>query len=98
MGEGWLRNPKDGWTYRFQRDEKSWLQDPFVFVDKGRAMPDGSPALLKTRQYLRRKIAEEMWKDLVRKGWEKVPAMWCAEAEPLKVLTYPCSASLLSLL
>ena len=50
MGEGWLRNPKDGWTYRFQRDEKSWLQDPFVFVDKGRAMPDGSPALLKTRQ------------------------------------------------
>ena len=67
-------------------------------MDKGRAMPDGSPALLKTRQYLRRKIAEEMWKDLVRKGWEKVPAMWCAEAEPLKVLTYPCSASLLSLL
>ena len=48
MREGWLRNPKDGWTYRFQRDEKSWLQDPFVFVDKGRAMPDGSPALLKT--------------------------------------------------
>ena len=54
MGEGWLRNPKDGWTYRFQRNEKSWLQDPLVFVDKGRAMPDGSPALLKTRQYLRR--------------------------------------------
>ena len=47
MGGGWLRNPQDGWTYRFQRDEKSWLQDPFVFVDKGRAMPDGSPALLK---------------------------------------------------
>ena len=41
MGGGWLRNPKDGWTYRFQRDEKSWLQDPFVIVDKGRAMPDG---------------------------------------------------------
>ena len=82
MGDGWLRNPKDGWTYRFQRDEKSWLRDPFVFVDKGRAMPDGSPALLKTRQYLRRKIAEGMWKELVRKGWKKVPAVWGVDAEP----------------
>ena len=82
MGEGWLRNPKDGWTYRFQRDEKSWLQDPFVFVDKGRAMTDGSPALLKTRQYLRRKIAEGMWKDLVRKGWKQVPAVWGPDSEP----------------
>ena len=50
MGDGWLRNPEDGWTYRFQRDEKSWSLDPRVFVDKGRAMPDGSPALLKTRK------------------------------------------------
>ena len=81
MGDGWLWNPKDGWTYRFQRDEKSWLQDPFVLVDKGRAMPDGSPALLKTRQYLRRGAAEGMWRDLVRKGWEKIPAVWGAEAE-----------------
>ena len=82
MGGGWLQNPKDGWTYRFQRDEKSWLQDPFVFVDKGHAMPDGSPALLKTRQYLRRGAAEGMWKDLVRKGWENVPAVWGVDAEP----------------
>ena len=28
MGDGWLRNPADGWTYRFHRDEKSWLRDP----------------------------------------------------------------------
>ena len=48
MGECWLRSPNDGCTYRFQRDEKSWLKDPFVFVDKGRAMPDDYPALLKT--------------------------------------------------
>ena len=81
MGDGWLWNPKDGWTYRFQRYEKSWLQDSFVLVDKGRAMPDGSPALLKTRQYLRRGAAEGMWRDLVRKGWEKIPAVWGAEAE-----------------
>ena len=54
MGEGWLRNPEDGWTYRFQRDERSWSLDPRVFVDKGRAMTDGSPALLKTRNHLSR--------------------------------------------
>ena len=50
-------------------------------MDRGRAMPDGSPALLKTRQYLRRGAAEGMWRDLVRKGWEKIPAVWGAEAE-----------------
>jgi len=54
---------------------------PFVFADRGRAMPDGSPALLKTRQYLRRGKAEGMWKDLVRKGWKKVPAVWGVDAE-----------------
>ena len=68
-------------TYLLQRDEKSWSLDPRVFVDKGRAMPDGSPALLKTRKHLRRERAEGMWKDLVRKGWEKVPAVWGADAE-----------------
>ena len=82
MREGWLRNPDDGWTYRFQRDEKSWVSDPRVFVDKGREMADGSPALLKTRQYVSRELAEGMWKDLVRQGWQKVPAVWGADAEP----------------
>ena len=53
-----------------------------VFVDMGRGMPDGSPALLKTRQHLRREQAEGMWKDLVRKGWKKVPAVWGLDAEP----------------
>ena len=38
------------------------------FVDKGRAMPDGSPALLKTRKHLKGEKVEGMWKDLVRKG------------------------------
>ncbi len=58
------------------------MSDPFVFVDKGRAMPDGSPALLKTRQHLRREQAGGMWGDLVRKRWKKVPAVWGADAEP----------------
>ena len=82
MGDGWLRNPSDGWTYRFHRDDKSWLRDPKVFVDMGKGMPDGAPALLKTRQHLRREDAEKFWKNLVRMGWQKVPAVWGADAEP----------------
>ena len=74
-------NPTDGWTYRFHPDEKSWFRDPKVFVDMGRGMSDGSPALLKTRQHLRREQAEGMWKDLLRMGWERVPAVWGANAE-----------------
>ena len=82
MGDGWLMNPEDRWIYRFHRDDKAWVRDHKVFVDKGRAMPDGSPALLKTRNHLRRGKAEVMWKELVRMGWEKVPAVWGVDAEP----------------
>ena len=82
MRDGWLKNPSDGWTYRFHRDEKSWLRDPKVFVDMGRPMSDGSPALLKTRQHVCKEKAESMWKDLVRKEWKKVPAVWGPDAEP----------------
>ena len=82
MGDGWLSDPKTTWTYRFHRDEKAWVRDPHVFVDKGKGMPDGSPALLKTRQHLHRDQAEGMWKDLVRRGWKQVPAVWGPDAEP----------------
>tara|TARA_B100001939_G_C16831180_1_gene568759 strand:- start:623 stop:871 length:249 start_codon:yes stop_codon:yes gene_type:complete len=81
MGDGWLKNPSDGWTYRFHRDEKSWVRDPKVFVDMGRLMPDGSPALLKTRQYLRRDDAEVLWKNLLRSGFKRVSAVWGPDAE-----------------
>ncbi len=68
MAEGWLMNSEDRWTYRFQRDEKAWVREPRVFVDMCRPMPDGSPALLKTREHMRREQAESMWKYLVRRG------------------------------
>ena len=70
MQEGWLLDRDRCWAYRFHRDEKSWLRDPMVFVDMGRAMPDGSPALLKTRRHLHRDQAEKFWKELVVLGGE----------------------------
>ena len=54
---------------RFHRDQKSWLRDPYVFVDMGRGMPNGEPALLKSRRYLRLEDAMTLWKDLRSYGW-----------------------------
>ena len=56
------------WAYRFHCGEKFWLRDPTVFVDMGRAMPGGSPALFKGRRRLHKDQAEEFWKQLVRMG------------------------------
>ena len=83
MDEGWLMaTDAECWTYRFHRDDNSWTRDPKVFVDVGRLMSDGSPALLKTRQHLRRDDAEVLWKNFLRSGFQKVPAVWGADAEP----------------
>ena len=83
MEEGWLMaTDAERWTYRFHRDTRSWTRDPKVFVDMGRPMPDGSPSLLKTRQRLRRDDAKVLWKNLLRSGFQKVPAVWGADAEP----------------
>jgi len=82
MREGWLLDCDQHWAYRFHCDEKSWSRDPMVFVDMGRAMPDGSPALLKSRRHLHKDQAEEFWKQLVRMGWKRSEALWGASAEP----------------
>lgn len=80
--EGWLTDAKGYWTLRFHRDERSWLQDPRIFIDKGRGMPDGSPALLKSRRHLRRKEAEALWKSLRKGGWKEASPVWGVNAEP----------------
>ena len=70
------------WTYRSHRDDNSWTRDPKVFVDMGRPMPDGSPALLKTRQHLRREEAEVLLRTLLRSGFQRVSAVWGIDGEP----------------
>ena len=64
MRERWLIDSGNRWVWRFHRDETSWLRDPKVFIDRGRAMPDGPP-LLKERRSLRKSDAEEIWKSLL---------------------------------
>jgi len=45
MGEGWLIDSDDRWIWRFHRDQKGWVNEPRVFIDRGRRMPDGPPLL-----------------------------------------------------
>tara|TARA_B100001063_G_scaffold197932_1_gene190310 strand:+ start:304 stop:468 length:165 start_codon:yes stop_codon:yes gene_type:complete len=53
-----------------------------VFVDLGRGMPGGQPALLKSREHLRRDAAEQRWMELLRSGWSATAPVWGADTEP----------------
>lgn len=44
--------------------------------------PNGEPALLKRREYLRRDAAEKLWKELLRLGRVTTAPAWGAEVEP----------------
>ena len=68
---------------RFRRDEKSWVrQDPYVFVDHGRKMPNGDPALRKSRRHLRLEDATTLWKQLRSYGWQQADPVLAPDAEP----------------
>ena len=82
MGEGWLIDRNRLWVCRFHRDERAWAREPKVFVDHGRGMPNGAPALLKRREHLRREEAVKLWSELVRKGWAPTEPVWGTEVEP----------------
>ena len=79
--EGWLLDPDTQWAYRFHRDERSWVRDPMVFMDKGKQLPDEQAPLLVTRQHLKRERAEELWKLLRSKGWQTTEPLWGAHAD-----------------
>jgi hypothetical protein len=78
--QGWLQNPRTTETRRFHRDERSWSQDPMVFVDSGRPLP-GQPALLQSRRYLPRDAAATLWQALLKAGWRPVAPQWGEDAE-----------------
>ena len=71
MGEGWLIDSDDRWIWRFHRDQKGWVNEPRVFIDRGRRMPDGPP-LLKERRHLGKAEAEQLWASLQTQGWKRL--------------------------
>ena len=74
--DGWLTSEKEGWTLRFHLDEKSWLRDPWMFIDKGREIGIGDPPLLKSRQHVRKVEARKLRRFLVQQGWVKTTPAW----------------------
>ena len=71
MGEGWLIDSDDRWIWRFHRDQKGWIHEPKVFIDRGRRLAEGPP-LLKERRHLRKAEAEQLWASLQTQGWKRL--------------------------
>ena len=81
IGEGWLIDGDGRWIWRFHRDQKGWIKDPKVFIDRGRRMPEGPP-LLKERRHLRKEEADQLWSSLQTQGWKRLPSTaWGDAAE-----------------
>ena len=67
--DGWLIDQDRHWCVRFHPDDKAWRKEPKrFFVDTGRPMPDGQPALLKAAVHARQD-AVALWQALMRSGW-----------------------------
>ena len=71
MGEGWMIDRDGYWIWRFRHDQKAWINEPKVFIDRGRRMPEGPP-LLKERRHLRKAEAEQLWASLQTQGWKRL--------------------------
>ena len=69
MEEGWLIDSDDLWIWRFRRDQKGWIHEPKVVIDRGRRIPY-DPPLLKERRHLRKAEAEQLWAVLADPGLE----------------------------
>ena len=63
-------------------DDKAWGRAPKVFMDRGMAMPDGEPLLLKERRHAPQEDAETIWRNLKSMGWKSTEPLWGALAEP----------------
>ena len=57
MGEGWLIGRDGYWIWRFHLDDKAWIRDPKVCVDRGRQVPDAPPCLKSAVTYGRKALS-----------------------------------------
>ena len=73
MREGWLIDSEGHWIWNFHRDQKSWINEPKVFIHKGRRTSDGPP-LLKERRHLKKAEADHLWASLQTQGWKRLAA------------------------
>ena len=64
------------------RDEQSDANDPRIFVDYGRGIPNGQSALLKSRKHLLRKDEETQWNRLIEIALTQLSHIWGEVIEP----------------
>ena len=81
MREGWLIDQQAGAAARFHPDEKSYIRNPKVFVDKGRWLGPTEVPLLKSRQHVRKEDATKIWKQLKTAGCRPCEPPWGANAD-----------------
>ena len=81
MGEGWLIEESSGAAARFHADEKSYVRNLKVFVDRGRWLGPNEVPLLKSRQHLRKEEATKIWTQLKRAGWKPCEPLWGTNAD-----------------
>ena len=82
MPEGWVVDPGTNWVLRFHRDDKAWVRDPKVFLERGMAVPNEESPLLKERRHVPQEDADTIWRNLKSMGWKRTDPLWGASAEP----------------
>ena len=82
MGEGWLIDSDDRWIWRFHRDQKGWINEPKVFIDRDHLLPDGPP-LPKERRHLRKAEAEQLLAPLQTLSWKCLASPACGDGVEL---------------
>ncbi len=79
---GWLISPDGHFCYRFHRDSKSWIRNPFVFVDQWSAQVDGTPSQMKQRLRLPLDEALELCGQMLLDGWQKLTTQFGEDPDP----------------
>jgi hypothetical protein len=73
QGEGWLRSPQGGKVVKLTSAGPSlhakWVQVTDADVVNGRLIVRHSRRMLRFN-------AEQLWQNLIRQGWNRVPPQW----------------------
>jgi hypothetical protein len=73
-GVGWLRSPEGQKVVRIAGAGES-LHAKWVEVTDADVGPSGRPQVRHNRRMLRFN-AEQLWQNLIRQGWKRVPPQW----------------------
>jgi len=73
-GEGWLRSPNGSKVVRIQSSSSSRHAAWCEVSDADRS--DSGQLLVRHHRRMLRFNAEQLWQNLIRQGWNRVPPQW----------------------